>query len=136
MKNLLLTLWQFPQLLLGLILIKVTNAVERKICIDERNHIYICYYHFERNTKFTKFISGVSLGKYILLSDNNNSITTIKHEYGHSLQSEMLGILYLFIIGIPSSLGNLYARYKNKSSEWYYKQPWEKWADELAGVER
>ena len=66
----------------------------------------------------------------------------MKHEYGHSIQSRILGPAYLLIIGIPSLLGNIYDRVFNKewkyskSCRWYYNQPWEKWADKLGGVDR
>lgn len=33
-----------------------------------------------------------------------DSEKTIKHEYGHQLQSYILGPLYLLIIGLPSGL--------------------------------
>lgn len=48
----------------------------------------------------------------------------------------------IFLIGIPSFIGNIFDRlfHKKWSVEkritWYYKQPWEKWADTLGGVKR
>lgn len=48
--------------------------------------------------------------------------------------------VYLLLIGIPSACGNIYDRFFHKKwtsyrrNEWYYKQPWEKWADRLGGV--
>lgn len=81
---------------------------------------------------------GISLGNYIFLdSDRSVSKKAVKHEYGHQLQSKRLGWLYLIIIGIPSAIGNIiYRKTKFKPYGDYYKQPWEKWADELGNVNR
>lgn len=81
---------------------------------------------------------GISLGNYIFLdSDRSVSEKAIKHEYGHQLQSKKLGWLYLIIIGVPSAIGNIiYRKTKFKPYGDYYKQPWEKWADELGNVNR
>lgn len=93
--------------------------------------------------------SGVSLGNYIILDDvytsfkvsSDYKMLTIKHEYGHQVQSKILGPLYLIVIGIPSALGNIFDRmfYVGKKSQeerekWYYNLPWEKWADKLCGA--
>ena len=89
------------------------------------------------------FDSAISLGNYIFLdSDGNFSYKTIKHEFGHQKQSLMLGPLYLIIIGLPSIIGNIIDRIKHKyfrrhyDPDFYYKQPWEAWADKLGGVVR
>lgn len=133
MKKVLLWLWQLPQNLLGLILI-----LRFKECMQD--------YNFKDGTKgdiYFKplFGSGVSLGNYIILDTEYLHYLTIiddslNHEHGHQKQSMYLGPLYLIVIGIPSMLGNIYSRIFHKDSEWYYKQPWEAWADKLGGVER
>lgn len=58
---------------------------------------------------------------------------SILHESGHVRQSELLGPLYLFVIGIPSGIhcvlhDTIYGRHAN-----YYDFFTEKWADKLAG---
>jgi hypothetical protein len=78
---------------------------------------------------------GLSLGKYIFIHQSYGEKVK-DHERGHSVQSRHLGWLYLLIIGLPSLSGNIYSRIKHKDSAWYYKQPWEAWADELGGVKR
>lgn len=66
----------------------------------------------------------------------------MRHEYGHTIQSRYLGPLYLLVIGLPSILGNIWDRINHKtwmyskSCQWYYNQPWEKWADLLGRVDR
>jgi hypothetical protein len=62
---------------------------------------------------------------------------SIKHEYGHAIQSRILGPLYLIIIGIPSIIwaalyGSIIPRYKNN----YYRFYTEKWADKLMNIKR
>ena len=54
----------------------------------------------------------------------------------------MLGPLYLIVIGLPSITGNIINRItrmyfrKYYDPNFYYKQPWEAWADRLGGVDR
>jgi len=131
--------WQLPQNLLALLLL-----AWYKILGDlERNREYapekICLY-------FSRFMpSGISLGKYIILSGKylkGYFGRTLDHERGHCRQSVMLGPLYLIIIGLPSLCGNIFSRVAHKKwpyqkrVDWYYNQPWEKWADKLGGVVR
>jgi hypothetical protein len=133
-------IWQFPQMLLGAILTGILKAQKRLVEINGKE-IYYC--HFERNTKFSRFISGVSLGTIILLSDDNDNDVTILHESGHSIQSLYLGWLYLPVIGLYSALFcNLWDRWfhqkwtREERSKWYYSRWCEAWADKLGGVER
>jgi hypothetical protein len=79
---------------------------------------------------------GLSLGEYIFIGTGNFGGTTTLHETGHTRQSRLLGPLYLLLIGLPSLIGNIYNRIYHKGSAWYYKQPWEAWADKLGGVVR
>lgn len=131
--NILLYIWQLPQTLLGYILLlfwKQTGVLEYK-----GKTVRVC----------KTFPSGISLGYVIILNKYPYSKDTwndVKHEYGHSVQSERCGWLYLFVIGLPSLIGNIWDRLfhskwdKQKANEWYYNQPWEKGADKLGGVER
>ena len=134
--------WQFPQMALGAFLVKILDASKREIITKDGREI--AYWHFERNNLFSKFISGVSLAAFILLSDNNDSDETIEHEHGHSIQSLYLGWLYLPVIGIYSAVFcNLWDRLFHKAWNdydrhyWYYKTRLsEKWADKLGKVDR
>ena len=131
MKQILLFLHQLPQNLLGLLVIVFTSAFKTK---DGRYWVT------------AKGGFGVSLGLFIIFGDMNGRYipeeNSIKHEQGHQKQSLYLGWLYLIIIGLPSALGNIYDRIAHKSwsynkrIDWYYKQPWEAWADRLGNVER
>ena len=128
MKKLLLYLWQLPQNLAGFILSLYCSGHDVYICYDgETVNVYLC----------KLFYSAVSLGD-VIIADNRVYYggNRINHEHGHQKQSRILGPLYLIVIGLPSLLGNIYSRLFHKSASWYYKQPWEAWADKLGGVER
>ena len=133
MKKVLLWLWQLPQNILGLLVILVTGA-----------HHTILNWEWIAS-KWPRF--GVSLGNYIIFGGAGGSVDSLKHEQGHQKQSMYLGPLYLIVIGLPSVAGNIVARirwtFSNKDKEvaehivkWYYKLPWEAWADKLGGVAR
>lgn len=52
--------------------------------------------------------SSVSLGMFLFLAPSCRPFSTpeelLRHEYGHSVQSLLLGPLYLIVVGIPSVL--------------------------------
>ena len=133
MVNVLLYIWQLPQNLLGLIL-RIFYKTDEKIIYKEKT-IRIC----------NKFRGGISLGETIFTYNHWNSNElwkSIKHEYGHSIQSRYLGWFYLLFIGLPSGIGYWIDRLFHQKwtpadrSKWYYNQPWEKWADKLGEVDR
>lgn len=78
---------------------------------------------------------SISLGLFIL--GNLESENTIKHEYGHSIQSALLGVFYLLVIGLPSLMWATFGnKYRAKTGKSYYDFYTEKWADELGEVKR
>ena len=135
--NILLYIHQLPQNIIGLILVLITKASSVEYSAGKES--VKCY----RACRFNKSWSGVSLGKYIVFSGfYQTNKTAVSHEYGHQRQSLHLGWLYLILIGLPSFCGNIWDRLahkkwsRRKRIEWYYKQPWEQWADKIGGVER
>lgn len=116
MKNVFLYLWQLPQNLVGLFL-KLFYKKDEHPCRTAPD-IDI--------TVSKKFRGGISLGKYIFLSTRINWSSKVEHEYGHCLQSQMLGPLYLFVVGLPSLLHKWLYKGDN-----YYDFYTEKWADKL-----
>lgn len=133
MKKVLLWLWQLPQNILGLLVILVTRARYNDISSNKEENHYLS----------KRFNFGVCLGEYIILGRTANhvlSYISVEHEQGHRKQSRMLGPLYLLLIGLPSFTGNIYDRIAHRNWDfqsryyWYYKQPWEAWADKLGGV--
>ncbi|MDD3946375.1 MAG: hypothetical protein PHI19_00860 [Clostridia bacterium] len=86
--------WGLPQNLLGFYLF-----LKYRKCKKEFYHGAIIVYHHDN-------WGGVSLGMFIIIkaSGGENWIHEAKiHEYGHSIQSLILGPLYLLVIGLPSS---------------------------------
>lgn len=133
LKLLFLFLWQLPQNIIGgLCSIKA-----------ERYHPYYTKDGNVVTVYFKPWLrSGVSLGDTIIIDSMYYDAADwalykcIYHEYGHQRQSKILGPLYLILIGLPSLLGNLVFRLFKINSKYYYKQPWEWWADKLGGVTR
>lgn len=129
-------IWTSMQLFIGFIVTLVTGAEKTVVNFD--GDIYDIYIA----KRFNRYWSGVSLGDYIIFADKKfTDIDSVKHEFGHYLQSLILGPLYL-IIGLLSVCGNLWDRIAHKNwnearrIKWYYKLPWEHWADVLGNVDR
>lgn len=125
-----LYIWQLPQHLLALILIALWKPHSKSVY--EGRSVY--------RISFPGI--GVSLGNYIFLDDAYGNIT-VKHEYGHTRQSLMLGLLYLPVIGFASAVcNNLWDRIFHRHwsagdrRRWYYCRFPEAWADRLGGVIR
>ena len=90
-------------------------------------------------------IGAVSLGLFVFHTSRDNPYVPVgrenrDHEYGHSLQSRMLGPLYLAIVGVSSEARVAYAfahrRFTGRRWERYYDGFPERWADLLGGVDR
>ncbi len=59
---------------------------------------------------------------------------TLKHEYGHTLQSIILGPLFLPVVGLPSLLWAgllVFRKYREKNAVSYYRFYTERWANFL-----
>lgn len=119
MKAILSYIHQLPQNLLGLLFLLFIKGEER-VSVDG-----IAFYHAKG------FHGGISLGKYIILGEYCKK--SVKHEYGHCLQSRKLGWFYLIVVGIPSLLHAAFCPCKRHS---YYDFFTERWADKLGGVQR
>ncbi len=119
--------WGLPQTLIGAAL----YALHRK---DD---------HFEYRgavaTAWNKD-TGISLGKFIFVprrAGGNAGRFLLEHEYGHTLQSLILGPFYLLAVGAPSMLWNRLPYFKNKrrkTGKSYYSAPFEKTANTLAAL--
>ncbi|MBR5199460.1 MAG: hypothetical protein IKW20_06490 [Bacteroidales bacterium] len=123
MKNFLLYIWQLPQNIVGLLFLLFIRGEERH-SLDG-----ITFYEAE------SFNGGISLGKYIIVYKKRES--TIRHEYGHCIQSRMLGPLYLLIVGIPSLIWASMYGVVISHKKYDYSDFWcERWADRLGGVRK
>ena len=126
MKHFLLTAYQFPQIFFAIVLIRLLRAV--KLRTENNVNLYI---HGKPG------LSSFSLGPYVFLRNEYLDRTAVlMHEQGHSLQSRLLGPLYLIFIGLPSIICNLLARFIPWFRKNYYELPWEVWADRLGQVDR
>lgn len=123
LKNILLWIWQFPQHIVGLLILLFIKS-ESKHRFDG-----ITYYYYD------PFPGGISLGNYMILGDKWSQ--SIKHEYGHTMQSRILGPLYLPTVGLCSiTWAGLYGSVIKETHNGYYKFWTEKWADKLGKVVR
>lgn len=118
-------IWEFPQCLLGLILILCYRVKKQETY--EGINIYA-----------GNFPGGISLGLFILMgsvSYKYNRDFIKQHEYGHTRQSLYLGPLYLLVVGLPSIIWAW--RFIPNSCMGSYYQYWtERWADKLGNVSR
>mgnify|MGYP006908875692 CR=1 FL=1 len=135
-KFVLLAIWQLPQNILGALLLLFYYLFKNK----PKYYLTLgdVFYFYTLNMP-----SGISLGNIVIMNyPLNRRANDTKHEFGHSIQSKILGFLYLIIIGVFSLAGNVWDRLfhkkwdNKKRTQWYYNLPWEKWADKLGGVKR
>ena len=101
-----------------------------------------CKHFFYHGAIFTEWKSdaSMSLGLFVFVSEglsdrsDNYREEVIVHEYGHTIQSLILGPLYLIVIGIPSSVWANFPKlieYRKKNNISYFSLFCEKWANFL-----
>lgn len=116
---------EFPQNLIGYVLYKVyTQKCGRP------------YYRYR--DAYVVHLKGhwgaISLSRYIFADDIYYKSKMIRHEYGHTIQSKWLMLLYLPVIGFPSLVWNrLFKRYRKRRNKSYYSFYTESWANQLGG---
>ncbi|MGN0683871.1 MAG: hypothetical protein ACI4JY_09365 [Oscillospiraceae bacterium] len=74
---------------------------------------------------------SVSLGMFVFVSKRGvrASGELLAHEYGHCIQSLILGVLYLPVIGLPSVIwAGLFRKYRRKTGVKYDSFYPERWA--------
>lgn len=128
-KRVLFTVLQFTwggiQTLAGLVLFLML--------IKRQHFIYRC-------CAVTEWSRGesLSLGMFVFLSDRAQGDVRDElcaHEYGHCIQSLILGALYFPVIGIPSGLWCMlpyFAKKREKRNISYYSFFTERWANRIA----
>lgn len=123
--------WGYLQTFLGFILFLISIKNE---------HLF---YHGAIITRI-KGKTSISLGMFAFVGldlekdkrlenripDDEIEQRTLVHEYGHTIQSIILGPLYLLIIGIPSSIWAMTFNNKGNTIS-YYSFYTEKWANVL-----
>lgn len=124
-KNLILFIWQLPQHIVALIYFGYLVMMCKDLGVDSR---------YKQAIVILCIIRGaVTLGNYVFVGLNSEYRKTVKHELGHTIQSKILGPLYLIVIGIPSitycGLRRIFPSLKKKN---YYDFYTEKWANNLS----
>lgn len=82
--------------------------------------------------------TGLSMGLFIFVPKSADEKVTrrmLLHEYGHTVQSLILGPLYPFLINVPSALWCFLPCFKKRRKREnisYYSFITERWADALA----
>lgn len=129
-------LWEAPQTTLGAMNLALQLARENVAGIErQRGRIFV----------ELRGVGAVSLGHFVFWGTVDSAFVRVNpqnkdHEYGHALQSRLLGPAYLLVVGVPSVLRVVYA-----NAQWVAtKKPWdayydgfpESWADRLGGVTR
>ena len=124
-RNLILFIWQLPQHLLAILYIGYLVMMCKDLGVDSRYKQAIVIPCVMRG--------AVTLGCYVFVGLNSEYRETVKHELGHTIQSKILGPLYLIVIGIPSitycGLRRIFPSLRRKN---YYNFYTEKWANNLS----
>jgi hypothetical protein len=118
----LLFIWQLPQNIVALVMLPFLGKLE-----------LISYKKMCWAFKCTKMTGGISLGNFVYLDYtlSNNQASIMHEQEGHTVDSKILGPLYLFIIGIPSIMWAWFG----PDYICYYNFYTEKWANKHAGLE-
>ncbi len=127
-KKILFYFWQFTygliQNIIGLCMLAVYKI---KGSESEWFHNALVTYIDKKN------FGGVSLGMFIFINKNitgDHRHDTRIHEYGHTVQTMILGPLWLLIIALPSAIWCNFPplvkmrKKKNKSYYWLYCEGW------------
>lgn len=93
-RNLILFIWQLPQHIVALIYFGYLVMMCKDLGVDSRYKQAIVIPCVMRG--------AITLGNYVFVGLNSEYRKTVKHELGHTIQSKILGPLYLIVIGIPS----------------------------------
>ena len=124
-RNLMLFIWQLPQHLLAILYIGYLVMMCKDLGVDSRYKQAIVIPCVMRG--------AVTLGCYVFVGLNSEYRKTVKHELGHTIQSKILGPLYLIVIGIPSitycGLRRIFPSLRKKN---YYNFYTERWANNLS----
>lgn len=117
--------WGLPQSLIGLAWLAAWRAKNKDVKMQWRRGILAA--------TSPAYSGGISLGLVTIAQDDVN---TLNHEFGHCLQSLLLGPFYLPVIALPSLILNIFYRLGRVNIEQYYQFYTERWADKWGGVVR
>lgn len=118
--------WGIIQTLIGFVLF----LTQPRDCKKQAYFGSVCTFHKGK-------WGGVSLGIFIFVNGAQNenwTSTTMVHEYGHCVQSMILGPLYFLIVGIPSIIwcnAKRFAEIHREIKGYYFNFYPERWANHL-----
>ena len=117
-RNLILFIWQLPQHIVALIYFGYLVMMCKDLGVDSR---------YKQATVIPCIMRGaITLGNCVFVGLNSEYKETVKHELGHTIQSKILGPLYLIVIGIPSitycSLRRLFPSLRKKNYYDFYTE--------------
>lgn len=127
--------WEAPQSALGVAML-AAEAVRRRIVQMEVE---------DGRLVVESTGTGISLGHVVFWSREDSrwhdlDVRNRAHELGHTMQSRLLGWLYLPVVGLPSisraGYALVYRELTGRHWTRYYEGFPENWADRLGGVER
>lgn len=127
--NILLFIWQLPQIIIGLFFLLAFR--NKEVYTNPKNNITVWKISSGNVFGTACFSSGP-----IIVVKSGAQEQTLLHETGHSKQSIYFGPLFHIIISIPSICRFWINRLFIKSSEWYHSGYPENWADKLGGVNK
>lgn len=129
-KSILFFIWQFTYAIVqNLIGFAMFIAYKSKGAVSERFHNSIVTYIDKKN------FGGVSLGIFIFINakrDGDALHDTRIHEYGHTIQSMILGPVWLLVIALPSVIwcnAPYFRKIRKEKNVSYYKAYCEGWAN-------
>ena len=118
--NIFFTVWEFFQNYIGQCEVKKYN-------LSPSHYFKDCYIYY------ISYFDSHCYGKYVFINLQTDNHVIFRHEYGHRIQSKILGFLYYPLIFLPSYLHFKYwCRFRNNDWENYYGFYCEKWADNLS----
>lgn len=114
-------IWGFPQTLLGFaVFLRLRRMPHYR-------------YHGAVVTEWKK-PTGVSLGLFVFVPEGDYGKDFLVHEYGHTIQSLILGPLYLLVVGVPSAAwcnAPCFSNLRRKKKIAYQAFYTERWANRL-----
>jgi hypothetical protein len=147
LRNISMFTWELPQTIVALGIFVFHFLVGHKVSLykNVQKLGQVSVYEFGDFEQF----GGVSLGKIVFVNSKiiaNRKDRIVAHEVGHTVQSLILGPLYLLVIGLPSLIhaelttvdSRRHAAGKSEGNmvKNYYKFFTEAWADKLGNVDR
>lgn len=116
--------WELPQTLVAMLVMFALAIDNEQMEIAGCKDVVIIQHK--------RGLFNITLGRFIFLGNKKR----VLHEYGHSVQSLILGWLYLVVVVLPIFIHQVLCEFGVLSWKDYHKRYPETWADNLGGVKR